>query len=372
MKIRKNLLAAIMLSCALPAALPAAEINALNKASVLELTAALPVPQPAIIEFTEDKTGLDPVVITVPGLRFGEIGWGPLELSHFLHIIDIFFPGKMIGPSDLSGEFADFNAVYFALDTAEAYADLARTTAVSPAQRAMPDNYLEQKLTEIPGYANHNIVITPFAWSRDPGDTVKTVVELEKKIIATYDAYKKTGRPVYILAHSWGSVLTHEALHNIEVSRPDVTIDKLITAGSPLIPANFVVKLFLKFEIYKQHLDKAVTKPAGVKLWHNIWASRDAYSNTIPAADANYQVDAEVENVEPTLLNLILHNKLLKKQARKDLFKIRDLKAWHGSYFFDYSAELLSINKHISVSIFRPVLAPQVVDLDKVPAPAAR
>lgn len=371
MKIRQNLLAAIMLFCAFPAVLPAAELNTLSKSDVLELTAALPVPQPAIKPVLEQKNGLDPVVITVPGLKFGEIGWGPLELSHFLRIINIFFPGKLAGSADLPGELENFNAAYFALDSAEAYADLAEVSAETPVQR-MPDNYLEQKLTEIPGYASHNIVITPFTWSRDPGDTVKTVAELEKKIVATCDAYRKTGRPVYILAHSWGSVLTHEALHNIAVSRPDVTVDKLITAGSPLIPANFVVKLFLKFEIYKQHLDKAVTKPAVVKVWHNIWASRDAYSNSIPAADANYQVDAEVENVEPTLLNLILHNKLLKKQARKDLFKIRDLKAWHGSYFFDYKAELPSINKHISVSIFRPVLAPQVVDLDKVPAPAAR
>ena len=164
-------------------------------------------------------------------------------------------------------------------------------------------------------------------------------------------------------------MLTHEALHRVGKYRPDVKIDKLITAGSPLVPANFVVKLFMKLQIKKEHLEKAVTKPANVKVWRNVWATRDAYSNAIPAADSNFQADAQVENVEPTLIDLILHNKLLKKEARSDLFKIRNIKDWHASYFFDFKASLKSINKEISVSIFRPVLAPQVVNCKKLAAP---
>ncbi len=364
MKMIKTALVAVFAVFTLSAAAPAAELTSLNKDSVSQLTADLKLPVPSLEEVLTTRAGLDPVVITVPGLKFGEIGWGPFELKNFFHIFHKFFPNNKVDEADVVNSIVSFNKDYFFLDKGETTADLADAAP----QRAMPDNYLEVKLKEIPGYENHDVKIAPFDWSRDPGDTEKTVPELERLIAQTYDAYKGSGRPIFILAHSWGSVLTHQALHNLENYRPDLRIDKLITAGSPLIPANFVVKLFMKVEIDNAHLLKAVTKPASVKAWHNIWSSRDAYSNFIPAADTNYQTDAGVEKVEPTLIDLILHNKLLTKDARKDLFKIRDIKAWHASYFFDFKAELVSIHKEIYVPIFRPIMAPQVMDCAKATA----
>jgi len=361
----KTAFVAVFAVFSLAAAAHAAELNTLNKADVKELTAAInpPLPPRAIAEAIIQKDGLDPVVITVSGLNFGEIGWGPLEMKHFLKVIKIFFPGKKIAEEDLINGFVAFNKDYFFLENDEDVRDLAKASA---GQR-LPDNYLEQKLKEIPGYEKHDVIVVPFAWSRDPADTDKFVPELEKKIAAVCDSYKATGRPVYILAHSWGSVLAHEALHRLESYRPDLRINKLITAGSPLVPANFVVKLFMKYEVRKEDLEKSVSKPASVKVWTNIWASRDAYSNAIPAADSNSQADASVENVEPKLIDLILHNKLLKKDAKRDLFKIRNIKDWHGSYFFDYQASLKSINKEIFVPVFRPLLAPEVVNCAKQP-----
>jgi hypothetical protein len=367
MKMIKTAFAAVFAVLVLTAAANAAELNTLTRSDVQALTAGLqpPLPLNPLNEALSAKDSLDPVVITVSGLSFGEIGWGPLELKNFIRLIKMFLPNKEINEEDLVNGLMAFNKDYFFLEDAEDARELALVTA----KQRLPDNYLEAKLKEIPGYENHNVVVVPFTWSRDPGDTEKTVPELEKKIIQTYDAYKNTGKPFYMLAHSWGSVLTHEALHRISRYRPDVRIDKLITAGSPLVPANFVVSLFIKYEIRKEHLEKAVTKPSIVKTWRNFWAKRDAYSNAIPAADYNLQADFEVENVEPTLINLILHSKPLKKEAKRDLFKIRDLKAWHGAYFFDYQASLLSINKEISVTFFQPVLAPQVMDCVKNPVP---
>lgn len=367
MKMIKTAISVVFAVFVLTSVSPALDLNAVNKASVQELTAGLqpPLPLSALDESLETKDGLDPVVITVSGLSFGEIGWGPLELKHFIKLLKIFLPHKEISEEDLVNGLMAFNKDYFFLEDAED----AREMAEISAKHRLPDNYLELKLKEIPGYADHNVVVSPFVWSRDPGDTEKTVPLLEKRIIEIYDAYKGTGRPIFMLAHSWGSVLSHEALHRVSRYRPDVRIDKLITAGSPLVPANFVVELFIKYEIKKEHLEKAVTKPAIVKAWRNFWAKRDAYSNAIPAADYNFQADAAVENVEPTLINLILHSKPLKKEAKRDLFKIRDLKAWHGAYFFDYKASLLSINKEISVTFFQPVLAPQVMDCAKSPVP---
>ena len=370
LKMIKTAFTAVFVVFALTAATNAVELNTVKKKDVQQLTAdlQLPAPELAVSEALLPKDGLDPVVITVPGLKFGEIGWGPFELKNFIRIFRKLFPDNDLDEADIVNGFVAFDKSYFFTDDEETVADLAAQTP----QRAMPDNYLELKLKEIPGYENHDIKIAPFTWSRDPGETEQAVPELAKTIAATYDAYKNTGRPLYILAHSWGSILTHEALHRLETSRPDIKIDKLITADSPLVPANFVVKIFLKVETDKEHLLKAVTKPASVKDWHNIWAKRDAYSNAIPAADTNYQTDAAVENVEPTLIDLILHNKLLKKEARHDLFKIRDIKAWHASYFYDFKASLLSIHKEIFIPIFRPILAPQVMDCAKTPVPMCK
>jgi pimeloyl-ACP methyl ester carboxylesterase len=359
----KTVFSAVLLLFSLNAAAEDLDLASLNASDVRELSAALPVPEPRdpLTEALAQKSGLDPVVITIPGLRFGEIGPASFELSRILRLIQFFRRDKDITEADIVNGIVAFSPRYFFPD------DEDEPAKYDPAR--LDDNYLEVKLKEIPGYDQHDVIVVPFAWSRDPGDTKETLPLLQARIEAVYDTYKNTGRPVYILAHSWGSVLAHTALHRVSRERPDVRIDKLITAGSPLVPANFVVKLFLKIEKISGKLEKRVSKPANVAVWRNIWAMRDAYSNNIEAADSNYQADAEVENVEPTLIDLILHNKLLKKEARKDLFKIRDIKAWHGAYFFDYKAELKSIQKEISVAVFRPVLAPQVVHCDKNPVP---
>ncbi|OGR52782.1 MAG: hypothetical protein A2049_06670 [Elusimicrobia bacterium GWA2_62_23] len=346
-----------------PAA-PAADLNTLGLEDVQELTADLDIPMPrqALQEVMDTRNGLDPVVITVSGLKFGEIGAGPAELRNLIRFLRFFFRNKDITEADVVNGVVSFSPRYFFPEEDPEARDLPSMGA------RLEDNYLEVKLKEIPGYEQHDVVVVPFRWSRDPGDTKPTLPQLQEKIIQVYDEYKDSGRPIYILAHSWGSVMTHTALHRIHLSRPDVRIDKLITAGSPLVPGNIVVKLFLKIEKMSEGLERKVRKPANVDVWRNIWAMRDAYSNAIPAADTNYQADAEVENLEPTLIQLILHNKLLKKEARRDLFKMRDIKAWHGAYFFDYRAELKSLQKEIFVPVFQPVLAPQVVNCAKTPA----
>ncbi|MDD2805096.1 MAG: hypothetical protein PHV33_06040 [Elusimicrobiales bacterium] len=351
---------------ALPAAQPAFVESSLTSQALPPETSRpaedqkAPLPRPAFAEALAKKDGLDPVVITVSGLKFGEIGWGSLELRNFLRMIQFFTRNKDITDSDIANGIVGFSPRYFFPEHDEDARELVREVR-------LPDNYLELKLKEIPGYENHNVIVIPFTWSRDPGDSKATIPQLQAKITEVYDAFKGSGRPVYILAHSWGSVLTHTALHRVAAARPDVRIDKLITAGSPLVPANYVVKLFMKLEVRKEKLEKVVRKPAIVGTWRNFWAMRDAYSNAIPAADYNFQADAEVENVEPKLIDFILHYKPLRKEARKDLFKIRDIKAWHGAYFFDFKASLKTLEKEIAVEVFRPALAPQVVDCAKNP-----
>lgn len=301
---------------------------------------------------SELEKSVNPVIITVAGLNFGEIGWGPFEFKNFKQLLALIFPKKSMDDAALEEEFYREYSEYFAQELPQ------------PSRSVrLPDNYLEQKIKELPSY-NPEMVIIPFPWSREPADTNKTIPVFEKKLREVYSVYGGK-KPIFIIAHSWGSVLMHETLNRLAKDAPEVKIDKLVTMGSPLVPSNFVVKLFMKLEISKEDLLKKVVHPKNLRYWKNIWAERDMYSNSIPAADYNIQVDAKVEKLEPILLDIILHNKELRPDAKLDFLKLRDIKAWHGSYMFDYKAYLKSVNKEIDVEIFRPIVAPQLIEYDK-------
>ena len=318
----------------------------------------LPVPRPVstgiMAELNNSKTGMNPVIITVAGLSFGDIGFGPFDINHLRQLFNFLFPKKDYNDTDLVNAVTSFNKSRFVPAGGE--------EASGPDQPAarLPDNYLEAKVAEIPEYSQNKITLVPFIWSRDPDNSAETVPEFEKKLVEVYETYK--GRPIHILAHSWGTVLIHEALHRVSLSHPEVKIDKLITTGSPLVPANAVVRLFFDLETKKGNIRKVASKPANVKTWINIWAGRDPYSNAISAADSNTQIDSNVENVEPALINLILFNKTLKQAATRDLIKIRNFADWHFSYIFDYKASLESIHKDIFVPVFAPVVVPPLLE----------
>ncbi|HBA59245.1 MAG TPA: hypothetical protein DCZ92_00190 [Elusimicrobia bacterium] len=355
MKMIKTVFTAVFAIFTLNTAVYALELNAVTAADIPALTADMPVPVvKAMTDALLDNPGPDPVVITVPGLSFAEIGPDPLEFKYILKLLKLLFPKKNVNEPALDAGIEEMNQEYFMLEDGETL----------PAGRALrvPDNYIEEKLKELPGYADHKITVIPFRWSRDPDDSETVIPELAAKIAEVYDTYKDSGRPVYILAHSWGTVLSHTALHQLGRSRPDVKIGRWITMGSPLMPGNIVVKMFVKLGIKKEHLEKVVSKPCIAAQWRNIWAERDMMSNEIKAADSNTQVDTQVAELEPQLINLILHSKPLKKLARKDLLTIRSIGAWHGSYFYDYRAFLKSLEKEIYIPVFAPVLAPQVVE----------
>lgn len=293
-----------------------------------------------------------PVIITVPGIRFNELGWGPLEFRHFQKLLHFLFPKKELDDAALKEAFDEYNKQFdFLYEGGDFHPE--------EAALRMPDNGIEKELAKLPEIIASKAAIIPFQWSRDPDDSNNVVPVFVEKLAGVYDTYK--GRPIYILAHSWGSVLMHETMHRLEKARPDVRIDKLITIGSPLMPGNAVVKLFMKVQIYAEHLEKAVSKPSNLGYWKNLWAGRDPFSNVIKAADDNFQVDAAVEKLEPTLLDLVLHNASLRKLARQDYVKVIHFGHWHASYIYDYDVSLLSIHKEIDVRVLQPLIAPQIV-----------
>jgi hypothetical protein len=144
----------------------------------------------------------------------------------------------------------------------------------------------------------------------------------------------------------------HEVLQTLSKKRPDIRVDKFITLGSPLVPGNVIIRLFKKMEVKKEHLQAAVTKPANVRYWKNVWASRDPFSNGINAADVNVQVDEVVGAPESKLTSLIMYGTGIRMQAKSDLVSVLNVRMWHKSYFVDFKAYLKTIDQDINVVVF--------------------
>ncbi|MEI7481922.1 MAG: hypothetical protein WCK75_06195 [Elusimicrobiota bacterium] len=361
----RNILFCLCFALIIPAAASDAFLSGAAADSINELAAlkacdlsrtvnaeAFPTPVPA-----KPETALTPVVVTVPGIKFNKIGWGPLNIIGLNNFLASFFKSR---------DPLEKQAVEITFGEAE-WQDEMHTQAETDAETLEADpltaNYLELKLMAMPEYAAHKPTIIPFAWSMDPADTASTIPALADSLAKIYDTYKNTGRPIFIFAHSWGTVLSHEALHRLEKTRPDIRIDKFITTGSPLVPGNLFMKMFVNMEKIKEGLLKKISKPANVRYWNNIWSSRDVFANAIPAADNNLQIDAPIGAVEPVLINLILRDKRLAPQARIDLLNVRHVVIWHRSYFSDFKVTLKSINKDIDLRVFRPVVASHVLNM---------
>ena len=302
-----------------------------------------------------------PVIVAISGLNFGEIGWGPLEFKHFLKLAKVLFPKKQHDHNAFNASFNSYNSQYSNLQAIAESPEVQQEEAAGLDEplitRASVTNYVADKVKRVLP-AGSNATIVRFNWSRDPEDTEIVVAKFVPQLAKVYD--ENPGRPICILAHSWGTVIMHEVLHRLEAARPDVKIDKFITIGSPLMPGNKVVWIFNKLEISKEDLTAAVTKPGNVRYWHNVWASRDMFSNTIAAADSNVQVDngAGVEDAAYELKTSLFTADLI--QLKRDFVILESVRKWHMSYLFGYKADLKSIGTKLKVTVFAPVVAPQI------------
>jgi hypothetical protein len=307
-----------------------------------------------------------PLVITVPGLRFDTMKWGQLTYQIFSELASQWFPGLKKGPQGTRSAGAEeiIKAAYAKYsEQFEPFKDAAELMPEPAVTRAEPDNYLETSLAQAP--ACSGLTVVPFAWSRNPADTAETVKKFVPLLIRAYDANKGAARPVYILTHSWGSVIMHEVLTQVAVLRPDIKVDKFFSLGSPLVPGNFFVKLFSDVQYDQAGLAKKVAKPANVRYWRNVWAGHDYFSNAIQAADVNVQTDASVGAPENELARFLLHTWHV-MEAKADLLTLFNIRAWHASYYRDYDVYLKTLDRHIRLVIFNPeVIAPLVSPLVK-------
>lgn len=286
---------------------------------------------------------LRPVVISVVGISFSELNIGKLELSYFRKIIEHFRPGDKQALAALSDREARLRA------------DYAEAAQAKPAV-GHKDDYLDARLAQALPADQYEIV--PVRWSRDPDDSDEALALLEREIKRIF--IKAKGRPVYLVAHSWGSVLSHTALNRLAASDPQVRVDKFITLGSPLVPGHWWLDIFMDAQISNSQLQSYVRKPANTGTWLNVWAERDILSNRIEAADRNTLEDGWTSPLERRILRLMDQDHHFIVNGLKDLFNLKNFLAWHFAYIFDYKVYLKTLREDHARVIFDPVVASEL------------
>ena len=344
------------------------EINALTVEDLYSMGEDVEIPsvsEPASVQLEEalgsalapGKNGMPPVIITVPGLRFDEVGPGILELSTLKKIWHFFFPGKRdeIGPV-IAEDVEKFNQEYFMIQEGEEFPfeDIEEKIYI-------PDTYLEDNMRELPDFEARGLTVEPFVWSRDPDESDKFVPKLITHISDVVRKYQGTGRPICVMSHSWGTMLSHTALHRMPQLKKKVKVDRWITMGSPLMPGNFIVKIYNKLKVKQEDLEKIVSKPESVSgRWINIWAKHDIISNEIKAADENHQVDLAVAATDKAVVKYAKKHPLQFFSTRADLYRLRTTTKWHAAYMYDYEAYIKCLKKQVEVKIFEPLVDPSV------------
>jgi len=327
---------------ALLAAAPAAGAPALpavpdfdGAAAALELAVAEP-PAPA------PRALRRPVVISIVGVDFTEVGFGKLELAYFKEIIGHFKPGAR-----LDERLFD-----------ERLSSVGEDAQLAELYKRQPDDYLDARLAGVLPADRYEIV--PVRWSRDPEESAAALPIVEKEIKRIFAAAKADGRPVYLVAHSWGTVLAHTVLHRLAVSSPEVRIDKFITLGSPLVPGYWWMEIFMGLEINAGQLQAYVAKPRNVGNWVNLWARNDYFSNEIKAADKNVRQDGLTVALEARVKKAAELDHSLRPEALRDLFFLKSLKTWHFAYIFDFRIFLKTLKEYHEQRIFEPAISQEL------------
>ncbi len=296
----------------------------------------------AVPEASPSRAAGRPVVITIVGVDFTEVGIGKLEIAYFKDIIEHY-----------TGHHA-LDATLFDEKMEAVRADIAGNDAY----KRLPDNYLDSRLAALLPQGQYTIA--PIRWSRDPDESAQALPLVEAEIKRVFKAAKAEGRPVYLVAHSWGTILTHTALHRLAKSSPEVRIDKLVTLGSPLVPSSWWLEIFLKYQIKEGQLQSYVAKPANVDEWLNLWAYNDFFSNTIKAADRNVLVDGETKTIETQVKKAAELDHSLRPEALRDLFFLKSIKSWHFAYIFDFQVFLKTLKKSYERSLLGPIVAEEL------------
>src|SRR3989338_4976551 len=132
--------------------------------------AAVPAPEPARPAPLAAKR---PVVISIVGVDFAELGIGKLELDYFKKIIEHFKPGHSL----------DENLFAAGISSIGEDAAMGEIYLNQPGEK-LPDDYLDARLAEVLPGEKYEIV--PLRWSRDPDESEAAVPVIETGIKTTF------------------------------------------------------------------------------------------------------------------------------------------------------------------------------------------
>ncbi len=217
--------------------------------------------------------------------------------------------------------------------------------------------YLEEALTGMLATAGKHDLVVPLPWDRNVANTDAAEADFMAWLPRIYAATSAAHKPLYVVGHSWGTVMMHHVLVSLAARGSAVRVDRFITLGSPLVPSDALIKLFDGLELPPQDFGVQSAKPANVAAWINFWGARDIFSNTIPAAGAEHRVD-DAAAAFNARLGLALLAPGRKAQAAKDLVTLDDFSLWHASYYAGYDQYFPSIQARLNLDIPDEIVTP--------------
>ena len=202
--------------------------------------------------------------------------------------------------------------------------------------------------------------VTAFRWGGDIKTSRAAVERLKEEILRLGRQAREQGAPFIIIAHSWGTVLTAEALAEMDgdATAGDLRVDKLVTLGSPLGAAAY--SLAVNGLISGQNFYQKPRRAAQVARWDNYYAPRDLISSRVALADSNTAIDSDpkYDDAERRLEELLLLQAGTPGGQELTAGTARDLQhftlagateLWHAAYFTRHRLQLDSLSETLDI-----------------------
>jgi pimeloyl-ACP methyl ester carboxylesterase len=134
-------------------------------------------------------------------------------------------------------------------------------------------------------------------WERDAQYTYQAVADLKADLIAIHNANQD--KPLIVISHSWGALLTYAALADLRDGPSPVPVDLFITCstilGAPYVhpdpnPGETAAQNYLEGWLARLFLPEEIEGAPPISRWVNYWAMADMLSG--PLADSEYSLQA--------------------------------------------------------------------------------
>ena len=219
------------------------------------------------------------------------------------------------------------------------------------------DSYLDYNVNRLCG--PDCAQVTAFRWGGDIKDSRASVDRLKEQILALAASARRKGAPFIIVSHSWGTVLTAEALAEMDGdgTAGDLRVDKLVTLGSPL--GGTAYTLAINGLISGQRFFSTPRRAASIARWENYYTGRDAISSRVALADENVVIDSDLkyDAAHRRLGDMLMlagvpgyEQKAAEAQEDLQYFSLaRETTLWHSAYFTRHELTLKSLGETLTI-----------------------